>query len=90
MQDYSNNYTEASDNSECFANIKQCALNHNFADTKDYKKSPENYAGTIADAVKFVRFAITGRTNTPELYTIMKTISKPTCIIRLEDFIKTL
>jgi len=90
MQDYSNNYTEASDNSEWFANIKQCALNHNFADTKDYKKSPESYAGTVADAVKFVRFAITGRINTPELYTIMKTISKQTCVTRLERFIKTI
>ena len=54
---------------------------------KDYKKSPENYAGNVADAVKFVRFAITGRTNTPELYTIMKTISKPICINRLQQFI---
>ena len=54
---------------------------------KDYKKNPENYAGSVADAVKFVRFAITGRVNTPELYTIMKTISKSTCISRLNDFI---
>lgn len=91
MLDYSNNYTESSDNSEWFNIIKQCALNHNFGDMKDYKKNPDNYAGSVADAVKFVRFAITGRTNTPELYTIMKTIGKDNCIARLQQFIaKTL
>ena len=85
--DYTNNYEEASDNSSWFNDVKQCALKHNFADMKDYKKNPENYAGNVADAVKFVRFAITGRTNTPELFTIMKTISKAKCIERLNSFI---
>ena len=87
MLDYTNNYTEAVDNSSWFSDIKQCALNHNFADMKDYKKNPEIYAGSVADAVKFVRFAITGRTNTPELYTIMKTISANICKQRLMQFI---
>lgn len=85
--DYTKNYTEAENNSEWFTCVKDCALKHNFADMKAYKKSPESYAGSVADAVKFVRFAITGRINTPELYTIMKTISKPQCITRLETFI---
>ena len=89
MLDYIESYTEASDNSEWFANIKQLALAHNFADMKDYKKNPELYAGNVADAVKFVRFAITGRTNTPELYTIMKTIGKDACIERLQHYVNT-
>ena len=87
LVDYTNNYNEAIDNSAWFNDIKQCALKHNFADMKDYKKSPDSYAGSVADAVKFVRFAITGRTNTPELYTIMKTISKQTCVDRLNQYI---
>lgn len=86
--DYTDNYSEAPDNSTWFNDIKQCALKHNFADMKDYKKNPELYAGNVADAVKFVRFAITGRTNTPELFTIMKTVSKSKCIERLNAFIK--
>ncbi len=90
LVDYTNNYVEANDNSEWFAHIKQVALKHNFADMKDYKKSPENYAGNIADAVKFVRFAITGRTNTPELFTIMKTIGKQSCVNRLQQYIDSL
>lgn len=86
LADYTANYTEAMDNSAWFADIKQCALSHNFADMKDYKKDPENYAGSVADAVKFVRYAITGRTNTPELFTIMKTIGADTCKNRLKSF----
>ena len=88
MRNYADSYTEFTDNSEWFAHIKQIALNHNFADAKDYKKNPENYVGTVADAVKFVRFAITGRINTTELYTIMKTISTPICKSRIEQFIQ--
>lgn len=87
LVDYTNNYALSIDNSEWFANIKEIALKHNFADMKDYKKSPENYAGSVADAVKFVRFAITGRINTPELYTIMKTIGTEQCIARLKEYI---
>ncbi|MBQ3502386.1 MAG: glutamate--tRNA ligase [Clostridia bacterium] len=86
LTDYTQNYFEANDNSEWFANVKELALKHNFADMKDYKKSPESYAGNVADAVKFVRFAITGRINTPELYTIMKTIGKESCIKRLNEY----
>ncbi len=89
MLDYTKNYTLASDNSEWFNNIKTTALKYNFADMKDYKKSPESYAGSVADAVKFVRFAITGRINTPELYTIMKTLGSETCINRINLFIKS-
>ncbi len=87
MQDYCNTYIQAEDNSTWFSNIKQCALAHNFADMKDYKKNPESYAGSVADAIKFVRFAITGRINTPELFTIMKTISATNCISRLKKYI---
>lgn len=90
LVDYTNSYVESSDNSEWFAHIKQLALTHNFADMKDYKKSPESYAGNIADAVKFVRFAITGRTNTPELFTIMKTIGEQSCVNRLQHYINSL
>ena len=88
MLDYTNNYNEATDNSSWFADIKQYALNNGFGDMKDYKKNPEMYAGNVSDAVKFVRFAITGRTNTPELYTIMKIIGKTSCINRLNQFIE--
>lgn len=88
LQDYISNYTQSESNSEWFDKIKQCALNHNFADMKDYKKAPENYAGSISDAVKFVRYAITGRINTPELFTIMKTIGKTDCLSRLNHFVQ--
>lgn len=86
LEDYTANYAEAVDNSAWFADVKQCALNHNFADMKDYKKNPQNYAGSVADAVKFVRYAITGRTNTPELFTIMVIIGATACKQRLNDF----
>lgn len=87
LQDYTNNYTTSNDNNEWFSNIKQYALKHNFADNKDFKKNPQLYAGTVADAVKFVRYAITGRINSPELFTIMNTIGKEKCVERLNNLV---
>lgn len=88
IKDYINNYQELADNSEWFNQIKTIALRNGFADNKDYKQNPENYVGKISDAVQVVRIAITGLTATPELYSIMKTIGKDSCIQRLEKILK--
>ena len=39
---------------------------------KTYKADPDKYIGSIADASNIIRVALTGRTNTPDLYEIMK------------------
>jgi glutamyl-tRNA synthetase len=39
-------------------------------DVKTFKKEPEKYCGHIGDIVQVLRFAITGRTNTPDLFEI--------------------
>lgn len=73
--DYANSLTKTASNQEWFDEIKKIALKHNFADNKDYKLAPEKYAGKIADAVQAIRVAFTGRTATPELYSIMNYFS---------------
>ena len=39
---------------------------------KDYKKNPEAYKGSVADVSTVLRVALTTKTNTPDLYEIMK------------------
>ena len=41
-------------------------------DNKLYKANPEAYKGNTAKACEFVRLALTGRKNSPDLYEIMK------------------
>lgn len=88
LLDYVENYTQAVDNTQWFENLKLVALKHNFVDNKTYKLQPEIYAGSIADASKFVRIAITGKENSPELFSIMSILGEKECSARLKNLIK--
>jgi glutamyl-tRNA synthetase len=49
----------------------------NFArDAKTFKKNPGVYKGHFGDMMMVVRVALTGRTNTPDLYEILQTFGK--------------
>ena len=49
-----------------------------------------NYAGSVSDTSKFIRIAITGRENSPELYSIMKILGETECKNRINNLIKSL
>ena len=78
------------DNSTWFENLKQISLKHNFVDNKTYKANPEMYAGSVSDTSKFVRIAIAGSENSPELYSIMKILGVEECKNRINSLIKSL
>ena len=70
---YSENYTVEETKEEWFANVKAVAESLGYAtDNKLYKANPEAYKGNTAKACEFVRLALTGRKNSPDLYEIMK------------------
>ena len=39
---------------------------------KAYKADPTAFPGTVADVSTFIRQAVTGKTNSPDLYTVMQ------------------
>ena len=43
---------------------------------KAYKLDPSAFPGTVADVSNFLRLAITGKTNSPDLYTVMQILGK--------------
>ena len=86
--DYADSVTKTNSNSEWFDEIKQIALRNNFADNKDFKLAPEKYAGKVADAVQAIRIAFTGRTATPELYSIMNYFSLNDCRKRIKQILQ--
>ena len=87
IKNYSEQYVQLSDNSEWFENLKQVAFSFNFVDNKTYKQNPDMYAGNITDASKLVRLAITGRTDSPNLFEIMKILGTTECKIRLNTLV---
>ena len=54
-----------------FARIKEiCAPCGCTPNVKEYKQNPENFRGHVGDVSTIIRGALTGRTNTPDLYSI--------------------
>ena len=59
-------------------------------DMKAYKQNPEAYPGTVADVSTFLRLAVTGKTNSPDLYTVMQLLGKERTTARMEAALKAL
>ena len=74
---------------EWFEELKAYAIANGYtADRKAYKKDPEAFKGMVSDVAGAVRSALTHRTNTPDLYTIMQIIGEDEVRARLENFIR--
>ena len=50
---------------------------------KEFKQDPEKYKGHVGDVSTIIRVALTGRTNTPDLYEITKLLGKESVAARL-------
>lgn len=87
LTSYAQNYAESVDNSSWFEDLKVKSLEFNFVDNKTYKQNPSEFAGSISDTSKFIRIAITGRENSPELFSIMKILGEKECVKRINNLI---
>ncbi len=77
LAEYLASYDHAMDNSEWFNNLKTVADKLGFAsDMKAYKATPEAFKGSISDVAEIVRVAVTGKANTPDLWTIIHIIGE--------------
>ncbi|WP_054740397.1 glutamate--tRNA ligase [Cellulosilyticum ruminicola] len=73
---------------EWFEELKAYAVANGYAaDRKAYKKAPEAFKGMVSDVAGAVRTALTHRTNTPDLYTIMQIIGEEEVRARFSSFI---
>ena len=76
-----------STNEEWFAAVKEFAINNGYASSpKDYKKDPESYKGHVGDVCEAIRVIVTGRTKSPDLFSIMKILGKDKINERIEMF----
>ena len=54
---------------------------------KDYKKDPALFNGSVVDISNVLRVALTSKSNTPDLYEIMKLFGKDRVQKRYKNFI---
>lgn len=77
-------YEETDEKQEWFEKIKELAGELGYAkEVKEYKANPEKYKGHVGDVSTVIRVALTGRTNTPDMYEIMKVLGKKSIEARL-------
>ncbi|MBQ4317267.1 MAG: glutamate--tRNA ligase, partial [Clostridia bacterium] len=87
LESFKNSYDENAEQSEWFNNIKAIAENNGFCpDMKQYKANPEAFKGSVADVSMFLRIAVTGRMNSPDLYEVMQILGREKVIGRVSDF----
>ena len=66
-------YDPADDSAVWFNKVKAITEAIGFTtDMKAYKLDPAAFPGTVADVSTFIRLAVTGKTNSPDLYTVMQ------------------
>ena len=88
---YKGMYDETADNSAWFDTLKDLAESVGFArEVKEYKKSPEAFPGHGGDVSNVLRVAVTGRTKSPDLCSIMKTLGKEKVLERIDKAIDAL
>ncbi len=59
-------------------------------DMKAYKADPTAFPGTVADVSTFIRQAVTGKTNSPDLYTVMQILGYDRTVARIRAVMDTL
>ena len=70
-------YDESDDKQQWFDKIKELAGELGYAkEVKEYKANPDAYKAHVGDVSTVLRVALTGRTNTPDMYEIMQVLGK--------------
>ena len=84
-------YDFADDANTWFGKVKEITAQIGFAaDMKEYKANPEAFPGSVADVSTFLRVAVTGKTNSPDLYTVMQILGYDRTVARIKAAMENL
>ena len=79
------------DSTVWFNKVKEITEELGFTtDMKAYKLNPDSFPGTVADVSTFLRLAVTGKTNSPDLYTVMQILGSDRAVQRIRNTINGL
>ena len=84
-------YDPQDDATTWFEKIKTLADSMGFAtNMKLYKQNPDAWPGSVTDVSTFLRIALTGKTNSPDLYTVMQLLGPDRSHARIQNAINRL
>ncbi len=88
---YKEVYNHNAPSEEWFPQVQAISEELGFAKSpKDYKADPDAFKGHAGDVAGVIRVGVTGRLNTPDLYTIMQTLGEDKVTERLNMAIERL
>ena len=91
LEKFLDRFNFADDSSVWFDKVKEITTELGFTtDMKAYKADPTAFAGTVADVSTFLRLAVTGKTNSPDLYTVMQILGYDATAARIRSAIAQL
>ena len=91
LEKFMASYDESADSNAWFDNVKAITNEVGFTtDMKAYKADPSAFPGTVADVSGFLRIAITGKAQSPDLYTVMQILGRERSMERLRKALDTL
>ena len=86
-----NRFDIADDANTWFEKVKEITNDMGFTtDMKAYKADPTAFPGTVADISTFIRLAVTGKSNSPDLYTVMQILGYERTVQRIQTCLKEL
>lgn len=81
-------YSEADTQQEWFDKIKAIAEGMGYAsDMKAYKADPEAFKGNVGDVSMFLRLAVTGKMNSPDMFEVMKILGRDKVVSRINKMV---
>ncbi len=85
---YINDYYDDGDDKDTWFNkVKELTEKLGYcSNMKEYKNNPDSYKGSVADISTVLRVALTSKSNTPDLYEIMKLLGKERIEKRYKKF----
>ena len=82
--DFAAAYQHAPDKEGWFEQIRRLAATHGFAATAgQYKRNPENFAGSISHVSNAIRILMTGLTTSPELFLVAQNLGEEEVLRRV-------
>lgn len=91
LASFLSSYDPADDQNVWFDKIKAIADDLGYAsDMKAYKADPTQYRGSVADISMFIRVAVTGKLNSPDMFTVMNILGEDRVRARINSMINNL
>ena len=91
LEKFLESYDPADDSTVWFNKIKEIAPAIGYApEMKLYKKDPDSYRGHVGDVSMFLRVAVTGKMNSPDMYSVMQILGSERGTARIRTMIASL